>query len=393
MVGAVLCAAAAGAQTVANPAAPAAIERDPIRCWWRTDQQAIVVGEQFTLTLTCSVAETSTLSATVNRDSLEPRALQLTPFEVVSGERHEDILAPPWRYFQNTYRVRLLGSEFFGQDVKLPSFGITYRVVSNANATAGQEQTLLLPALPMRVMSLVPKEANDIRDDWSSAFGGIERRRVRGTGELVAGSIALGFAVVLFGAAFVRAIVRSRATKRRQAAALPAGSVLRASAAAIRALRRDVQRDGWNLERVGQALAALRVAAAVALGRTVAQVAVDPEAPLREGQVLVKTGVFRPAHMAVSAPTGERAVDRARETGGARRPVSSTRLEQIGESLRAFSTVRYSRNETLDTTALDAALERAEQAVSGLRLRSWWPARAAGGVAKPVANGGPAWFR
>ena len=107
----------------------------------------------FTLTLTCSVAETSTLSATVNRDSLEPRALQLTPFEVVSGERHEDILAPPWRYFQNTYRVRLLGSEFFGQDVKLPSFGITYRVVSNANATAGQEQTLLLPALPMRAGS------------------------------------------------------------------------------------------------------------------------------------------------------------------------------------------------------------------------------------------------
>jgi hypothetical protein len=58
-----------------------------------------------------------------------------------------------------------------------------------------------------------------------------------------------------------------------------------------------------------------------------------------------------------------------------------------------FSTARYSRNETLDTTELDAALERAEQAVSRLRLGYSWPARVTGGVAKPVATGGPAWFR
>jgi hypothetical protein len=395
IVGAALFAAAtmgpgAGAQTLKTPSG---LQRDPIRCWWRTDQTAIVVGEHFKLTLTCSLLEVSEIKAAVNRDSLEPRALQLTPFEVVSGERHEDILSAPWRYFQNVYEVRLLGSDFFGQDVNLPSIGITYRVVSNANETAGQEQTLLLPPLPMRVISLVPREAHDIRDDWSSAFGAIEARRFRGTGELVAGSISVGFAVVLFGAALVRGLMKSRASKHRQAATLPVGAVLRGCAAAIRQLRRDVQRDGWNPDRVAQALAALRVAAAVALGRPVAQVPVGPDVSAREGQVLVKAGVLRPTRMAVSAATGERAIDRQVETAAGKRPVRWIRLDQIGQSLRVFSTARYSRNETLDTTELDAALERAEQAVSRLRLGYSWPARVTGGVAKPVATGGPAWFR
>ena len=395
IVGAALCAVAmmgpgAGAQTLSTRDG---LERDPIRCWWRTDQTAIVVGERFTLTLTCSLLEISAITAVVNRDSLEPRALQLTPFEVVSGERHEDILSAPWRYFQYAYEMRLLGSEFFGQDVNLPSIGITYRVVSSSNETAGQEQTLLLPALPMRVISLVPREANDIRDDWSSTFAAIEARRFRGTSELVAGSISLGFAVVLFGTALVRGLVKSRASKRQQTAMLPIGAVLRGCAAAIRELRREVGRDGWNLERVGQALAALRVAAAVALGRPVAQVQIGPDVSAREGQVLVRRGILRPARMAVSAPTGERAVARQLDTAAGKRPVRGIRLDQIGESLRVFSTARYSRDETLDGAALDAALERAEQAVSRLRLRYSWPARVTGGVAKPVATGSPAWFR
>jgi hypothetical protein len=380
----------AGAQTLRTPDGGA---RDPIRCWWRTDQTAIVVGERFKLTLTCSLLEISAITAVVNRDSLEPRALQLTPFEVVSGQRHEDIVEAPWRYFQYAYELRLLGPEFFGQDVNLPSIGITYRVVTNSTETAGQEQTLLLPPLPMRVISLVPREASDIRDDWSSTFAGIEARRFRGTSELVAGSISLGFAVVLFGTALVRALVKSRSSRQRQAAALPVGAVLRGCAAAIRELRREVGRDGWNLERVGQALAALRVAAAVALGRHVAQAPVGRDVSAREGQVLVRGGILRPTRMAVSAATGERAVDRQLETAAGKRPVRGIRLDQIGESLRVFSTARYSRDETLDAAALDAALERAEQAVSRLRLRYSWPARVTGGLAKPVPTGGPAWFR
>jgi hypothetical protein len=211
---------------------------------------------------------------------------------------------------------------------------------------------------------------------------------------MVAGSISLGFAVVLFGAAFVRSLVRSRASKQLPARTLPVGTVLRGCAAAIRQLRRDVARDGWNLDRVAQAVAALRLAAAVELRRPVAQAAVGPDVEPREGQVLVKTGILRSTRMAVSAAAGERAIDRHLTAAPGRAPAARRRrLEQIGESLRVFSAARYGRNETLDTAALDAALDRAEQAVSRLRVRHAWPVRLTDGVRNPLATGGPAWFR
>ena len=51
-------AAALNAQTpVARPGAM--VEMDPIRCWWKTDKDAVLVSEQFTLTLTCSLLETT----------------------------------------------------------------------------------------------------------------------------------------------------------------------------------------------------------------------------------------------------------------------------------------------------------------------------------------------
>src|SRR5262245_2151455 len=84
---------------------------DPIKCWWKTDKSAVEVGEQFTLTLTCGVIETRGTTVVPKMDQLDPGALQLDPFEVVGGSRHDDIQAPPWRYFQYEYTVRLIGQD------------------------------------------------------------------------------------------------------------------------------------------------------------------------------------------------------------------------------------------------------------------------------------------
>src|SRR5688572_27422706 len=43
-------------QTAAAAAVPDP-SSDPIACWWKTDKDAVLVGEQFLLTLTCSVLE------------------------------------------------------------------------------------------------------------------------------------------------------------------------------------------------------------------------------------------------------------------------------------------------------------------------------------------------
>ena len=88
----------------------------------------------------------------------------------------------------------------------------------------------------------------------------------------MAATVAFGFAVVLIGLALTQAFRRYH--KRAPAASrmLPARSLLSASVSALRQVKREVARDGWTRERAGQALAALRIAAAIALGRPVAQV-------------------------------------------------------------------------------------------------------------------------
>src|SRR5262245_49047237 len=117
----VLAAAPAAAQTPpapaatpqappnAAPAAPAPapdeVEVAPIRCWWRTDAAEIRIGQRFGVTLTCAVVETRRLKVVANTTQLDPGAVQLTPFEVVSGVRREDIVTPLWRYFQFDYKV------------------------------------------------------------------------------------------------------------------------------------------------------------------------------------------------------------------------------------------------------------------------------------------------
>ena len=58
------------------------------------------IGEAFGLTLTCRVLETDKATVVPNVSNIEPTSLQLTPFEVVGGTRHEDIVRPPWRYLQ-----------------------------------------------------------------------------------------------------------------------------------------------------------------------------------------------------------------------------------------------------------------------------------------------------
>src|SRR5215510_15924353 len=98
----------------ATPAAPApapplppkagAATSDPIRCWWKADRTAVRVGERFGLVLTCSVIETGPITVTPVLNQLEPGALALTPFEVVSGgPKVEDVISPPWRFIQREY--------------------------------------------------------------------------------------------------------------------------------------------------------------------------------------------------------------------------------------------------------------------------------------------------
>src|SRR5262245_46614039 len=191
------------AQTKRAPR-PGEVESDPIRCWWKAAGGAIRIGERFTLVLTCGVIETSTIKVVPAVNQLEPGAVSLTPFEAVAGNRHEDVVVPPWRYIQYEYSMRLLNEGFFGQDVAVPALTVTYNLQSPGTGnTEGRDQTYLLPPIPMRVLSIVPRTAADIRDESGQTFANMESRRNRATAEIVAASIAFAFAGVLTALALV----------------------------------------------------------------------------------------------------------------------------------------------------------------------------------------------
>jgi hypothetical protein len=148
---------AASAPTIAPRAPkPGEVESDPIRCWWKADRTSVRVGEKFGLVLTCSVIETGPITVIPVLNQLEPGALSLTPFEVVSGVAHEDVVAAPWRYIQREYAVRLLSDGFFGQDVTIPALTVTYNLQERGSGSQGRDQQYILPPLPMRILSLVP---------------------------------------------------------------------------------------------------------------------------------------------------------------------------------------------------------------------------------------------
>src|SRR5262249_23881092 len=149
--------------------------------------------------------ETPKAKAVPVANQLEPTAVQVAPYEVLVGLKHEDVQSPPWRYFQHEYTLRLVSDKYFGQDVDIPSIKITYRMQFPSNAGAeGRDLTYVLPPIPMRILSLVPKQAADIRDTAPASFGDVESRMFRSTTELVIATALFGFAAILLGFALIR---------------------------------------------------------------------------------------------------------------------------------------------------------------------------------------------
>ncbi len=214
----------------------------------------------------------------------------------------------PWRYVQFEYAVRLLNDGYFGQDINLPALTVTYNLKSAGADSAGRDQSYVLPALPMRILSLVPRAANDIRDASSLTFEEIESRRYYATAARVAASIALVFAAVFAVLAVLRFAQRFRVRTPASARPVPAASLLAGCASALRGVQKDARAEGWTPELARRALPAMRVAGASALGRPIAQRRVAGDVASREGQVMVRTGRLGFGRAVLSASTTPSAI-------------------------------------------------------------------------------------
>ena len=316
-------AGAAGNARSAAAAQPATPTTNAMNCWWATDKSAVHVGEPFGLTLTCRVMETARASVVPNVTEIEPTSIQLTPFDVLGGTRHEDIVTPPWRYLQFVYTVRLLGEEFFGRDLAIPPTNVTFRIrTGGAEAAEGAEHTYVLPSIPIRILSLLPAQAADIRDPSPETFGDIEARRFRSTVELVAGAILLGFAAVLLAFAAVRAMraipETGRARRTHGAGPLSCSTAVcaKSTACAPKRCATGGRRD-WPRGRLHHSASARRLRCRSRWPRRSAA----GDAPARDGQLAVRIrDAAAAARPHVRADDGGCRRSSARTPGNGQRP-------------------------------------------------------------------------
>ena len=353
------------------------VSSDPIRCWWKADRTAVRVGERFGLVLTCSVIETGPITVVPVLNQLEPGALSLTPFEVVSGgPKVDDVITPPWRFIQREYNLRLLSDGFFGQEVSIPALTVTYNLASKGTGQQGRDQTYILPALPMRVLSLVPKGVSDIRDASGQTFASVESRRFRATTATVTAWISFAFAGVLGLFALARVVGQFRVKSTHAVKPLPAASLLRASLGVLRQVKEDSARAGWTSELSRRAAAALRIAAATALGKRVAQDFVTSDMSERDGQLTVFTGWPRRRRVLLSAATTPTTITRELNNGHGPDPRTRSSAESIAQALGVLGAAGYGRATPENSAALDTALEESTEAVRRLRAGTQWPRRA-----------------
>jgi hypothetical protein len=364
------------------------VELAPIECYWRTSSSSVHLGEVFTVGLTCGVIETASTTVVADQSRLDPDVLQLQPFEVIDGSVAPDLRTPTRRFFQYQYRVRYIGDEI-GRDLTLPALTLTYRVQSRVEADAAaiesRERQYILPARPIRVLSLLPGAAGDIRDPAPASFEDIRSTRFTASVLRIVAWAFFALAAVVAIWALVRAAKRSRGHRHVTVRLASDGAILRGVARELTDVRRHRDTEGWSDALAARALAALRVAANYELARPVVQVparqAVPGTGQLRvpgrwaRGAVLL-SGSTTPAHLA-------RERQRAEAAGEGR----SARLADLEQALTRFAAAAYGRNHaTVDADDLDTALTEGQRAVQALRAHYSWLQVRLRGVSQTLAG-------
>jgi hypothetical protein len=375
-----LAAAGAGSTAAQN------IETDPLQCWWRTSTGAVRVGEPFAVVLTCAVLETDAAMVVVDQSKLEPSVVQFAPFEVLGGSHGADLHTDLRRFFQYDYRLRLIAENEFGKDVALPETKLSYRVQSKVGQNAaiqGRDQSYVLPPQSVRVLSLVPGDAADIRDTSTDTFADLDQRAFRANLFIVIGGVLFALAGLLVLLALVRLFSRFRKASTTPDRLVSESAILRAVGRELAAVQREREGAGWTSELAARALTALRIAAAYASGRPVTRSAVtnlpstvsNQRLLEADGVLMVRTGWPRPRRIAVSGAVTPPSLarERVRVTTTARRAAVLDSLEQ---ALAQFNAAQYGRGDTFDDsalgTALDEALAAARASMRRLQLDQTW---------------------
>lgn len=351
------------------------VEVDPIRCWWRTSSGAVRIGETFSVVLTCAVLQNQAVQVVADESRLDVSVAQMAPFEVIGGVHPADLYAPNRRFFQYEYRLRVINPDVIGKDVRIPDPQIHYRINSTVAANTalqGRDHTYLLPPQSVRVLSLVPADAPDIRDSATEGFGAAEQLGFRASLlRIIAVTVmALGGLIAFLGVA--RLVVRTRKEKPVGTRGLAEAAILRLASRELAAVQRDIGPRGWNDELVARALAGMRIITASALGRPVHQQQ-GIRVQAGDGQLLTGGWRRRTTTLVSGAATPDDLSGALDSLPADADPARRQLLEDLQSGLVTFTRVQYAREGSFDSTVLDQALAQAIDCARRLRSEHAWP--------------------
>lgn len=355
-----------GTAAAQAPAGATVVETDPVRCWWRTDRASIRMGEPFEAVLTCAALETASTRVVVDRSRLDPTVVSVPPFDVLGGATAEDATTASRRFFQYTYQLRLLNDSAFGQDVPLAGLTIAYRIdtlTSEGTTSQGRDQTYALPAIALRVLSLVPGGARDIRDASTLTFADLESRRFRARALGILGWVLYALAAAVAALAVVRAYGALGAPARARSSLVSGRAILQRARRELSDVTRARQAEGWTDALVARAAAALRVIAGYAIGEPAAQ-SVGHSAKAIDGQLALSQGMLRRRRALVSSSVTPADLAAAAETDGA--------VQRVRDGLAAATAARFGRS-AVDEGAVESAVSAAGELAGRLAWRHSWP--------------------
>ena len=365
----------------ASGAAAQTVQTDPLQCWWRTSAGAVRVGEPFTVVLTCAVLETDEATVVVDQTRLEPAVVQFAPFEVLASPPHgADLRTDQRRFFQYEYRLRLIADGMFGRDVALPETKISYRVqskVGQKTSLQGRDQTYLLPAQSIRVLSLVPSDASDIRDaSAGETFGDIDQRAFRANLFTVVSSVLFVLAGLTAVLALVRLFQRYRKPTVASEKLISDTAILSGVGRELSAVQRERDGGSWTPELATRALGALRIVATYAIGRPVSQMPAsrllaDGGETKEPGRLILKTGWPRSKRIAVSGAVTPQTVTRVLARPG-NSPSQAALLETVSRAIASMTAATFGRPGTLDDAALDEALATSKSVLRRMKFEQFW---------------------
>ncbi len=351
------------------------VEVDPIRCWWRTSAGAVRIGQNFTVTLTCAVLQTDAVQVVPDESRLDSAVIQMTPFEILGGTHPMDLYSGNRRFFQYEYVLRVISPDVIGKDVKIPDPPIHYRINSTVTANSavqGRDHSYVLAPLSIRVLSLVPADASDIRDTMKEGFSTAEQLAFRANVFQIVGTTAFVLSGLVAALGVITLLMRARKKKSTVKRGLSEAAILRRAARELAAVQSDAGRQGWDEDLVGRAVAATRIAATSAIGRPIDQ-RKRAHAKGGEGRLVVGGSRLRKRTIVSGAATSEdlsRAIARLPESASAER---RQMLDELQQALSAFTKVQYAQQASFDQTSLDEALRHAITGTRRLMSYQAWP--------------------